>query len=74
MTLSVYGATGSCLNGEEGIVKSLKCRLFHVTTIYNLKNDNIQLVCPLKHKKANIPNLKGPNEGVVARLCSEGLL
>ena len=71
MTLSVHGATGSCLNGEEGIVK---CRLFHVATIYNLKNEDIQLVCPLKHKKANIPNLKGPNEGVVARLCSEGLL
>ena len=68
MTLSVHGATGSCLNGEEGKVK---CRLFHVATIYNLKNEDIQIVCPLKH---NIPNLKGPNDGVVARLCSEGLL
>ena len=25
-------------------------------------------------KAVIIPNLKGPNEGVVARLCSEGLL
>ena len=52
--LSVHDATGSCLDGEEGIC-----------VVDNLKNEDIQLVCPQTHKKTKIPNLKDPNVGVI---------
>ena len=52
--LSVRGAPGSYLDGEEGIcvvAVPCRCHVVQVTCCLESKKEEIQLVCPQKHKK-----------------------